>query len=93
MVYPEVLDYIVAIAIEFILIYVATPLLYTIWFLNLKSQVAAGFLQQILYAAGDLYFRSYEILGIVIIGITIFWLFANAAKQGTQDQQSQDYYY
>ena len=93
MVYPEVIDYIVAVAIEFVLIYVVTPVLYVFWFINMKPQVHPGFLYQILTTAGDLYFHVFQILGIVIIGITIFWYFANAAKQGTQDQQPRDYYY
>lgn len=85
MVYSDVLYYFYAAAIIFITVFVTAPIVYTVWFDSLRDTIPSTSYGNMLKAAGDLFFQSYQILGYLVVGIIIAWGFSVAARKGTQE--------
>lgn len=86
------LYFIIAAAIVFIIIFVTGPVLYTVWFDNLRNDIPNTTYGNRLASIGDLYFSEYQILGFLVPGIIIAWGFAAAASRGAQtDVQEYEY--
>lgn len=91
MVYIEVLTFVAAAAIVFIVMYFMTPFLYTIWHGSgmLSDQVknSSQLSQSTLRTAGDNLYNAWKIMNYVVPGIIIAWGFATAARTGTQQTE------
>lgn len=92
MVYAEVLQWILAAAIVFIVINVMTPFLYTTWHSELTPQLKNSTNSNVttMTNAGNNLFNSWTIMGYLVPGILIAYGFAQAVYKGTRTDQSQD---
>ena len=73
--------FVVAAVITFLIIFAMSPIVYSIWFNNLRD-MNSGTLQ----AAGDTLFANYEILAFMVPGLIIIWGFVVAVRKRAQDQ-------
>lgn len=93
MVYSEVLNWVLAAAIVFIVINIMTPFMYTVWHSNLIPQLKNSTNSNVttMTNAGNNLFQSWQILGYLVPGILICYGFAQAVYKGTrEDASSQD---
>lgn len=86
MVYWPTIQYIYTAGIIFVLFFILSPILYSVWYDNFRSMVnTSNSFGQRMQAAGDVLFKNFMILGYLIPGIIIGWGFAAAARTGTQE--------
>jgi len=90
MVYSGVLTYLFAAGIIFLTIFVTAPMVYTIWFDNLRLSMPDTPYGNSLKGTGDLFFSSYKILGYLVVGVVIAYGFAVAARKGVQENVYQE---
>ena len=81
MVYPSIIRFIFAAALIFLTLFFTAPIVYTIWFDNLRSTIPTTTYGNTMIAAGDGFFSSYKILIFVIPVLIIIWGFADAARK------------
>lgn len=84
MVYPEILNFILAAGVVFVVIYVTTPIMYEIWFTQLRPENG----NPTLITAGDRFFQSWMVLGYVVPGLIIAYGFSVAARKRVREDIS-----
>lgn len=93
MVYWPTIQYVITAGIIFILFFILSPILYSVWFDNFRDMIFVGSpFGERMRTVGDILFGNFMILGYLIPAILIGWGFAEAARTGTQQEQ-QGYYY
>lgn len=77
--------FVAAAVITFLTIFAMSPIVYSIWYGNLRS-MNAGTLQ----AAGDTFFSNFLILSFVVPGLIILWGFVVAVRKRVEEQSIGD---
>lgn len=72
--------FVVAAVITFAVIFAMTPVVYSIWYDNLRD-MNSGTLQ----AAGDTFFSNYQILAFIVPGLIIVWGFVVAVRKRVEE--------
>lgn len=72
--------FVVAAVITFAVIFAMSPVVYSIWYDNLRD-MNSGTLQ----AAGDTFFSNYQILAFIVPGLIIVWGFVVAVRKRAQE--------
>ena len=72
--------FIVAAVITFAVIFAASPIVYSIWYDNLRD-MNTGTLRD----AGDTFFSNYMILSFVVPGLIIVWGFVVAVRKRVEE--------
>lgn len=78
--------FVAAAVITFLVILAMTPIVYNIWFNNLRD-MNEGTLQ----AAGDTFFANFQILSFLVPGLIIVWGFVVAVRKRAQDTYDSAY--
>lgn len=73
--------FVAAAAITFLIIFAMGPIVYSIWFDNLRD-MNSGTLQ----TSGDVLFANYQILSFLVPGLIILWGLVVAVRKRAQDQ-------
>ena len=77
--------FIVAAVVTFAVIFAISPVVYNIWYDNLRP-MNSGTLQ----AAGDTFFSNYMILAFVVPGLIIVWGFVVAVRKRVEETSYED---
>lgn len=92
MVYIEVLNFVAAAGIVFITLYVTAPIVYDMWYNNMRDDIQTAITTNpqhtflpLLLTGGDRLFGSFMIMGYVIPGVIIAWGFATAARKRVRE--------
>lgn len=72
--------FIVAAVVTFAVIFAMSPVVYSIWYDNLRD-MNSGTLQ----AAGDTFFSNYQILAFIVPGLIIVWGFVVAVRKRVEE--------
>ncbi len=72
--------FIVAAVVTFAVIFAISPVVYSIWYDNLR-EMNSGTLQE----AGDTFFSNYMILAFVVPGLIIVWGFVVAVRKRVEE--------
>ena len=72
--------FVVAGVITFAVIFAMTPVVYSIWYDNLR-EMNSGTLQE----AGDTFFSNYMVLAFVVPGLIIVWGFVVAVRKRVEE--------
>lgn len=73
--------FVVAAVVTFAVIFAMSPVIYTIWYGNLRDY-NSGTLQ----AAGDTFFSNFLILSFLVPGLIIIWGFVSALRKRVEEQ-------
>ena len=72
--------FVVAGVITFAVIFAMSPVVYSIWFDNLRDYNTGT-----LRAAGDTFFSNYQMLSFIVPGLIIVWGFVVAVRKRAQE--------
>ena len=77
--------FVAAAVITFLVIFAMSPIIYTIWYDNLR-EMNSGTLRD----AGDTFFSNWLILAFVVPGLIIMWGFVVAVRKRVEEQSVGD---
>lgn len=78
-----VLRLVLAAASVFVVLNITTPIVYSVWYDNLRAGVTFSNLQ----AVGDIYFGNFLIMSYVVPGIILIWGFIIAQRKRVQQTE------
>jgi hypothetical protein len=82
MIFVFIIRFITAAAITMVAINIFSPMIYRMWFEELRPTVT----QERLLAAGDVFFGNFLILSWVVLGIIIMWGLVVAQRKRVQSR-------
>lgn len=77
--------FVAAAVVTFLVIFAMSPIVYTIWYGNLRAMNSGTLL-----AAGDTFFSNFLILSFVVPGLIIMWGLVVAVRKRVEEQSVGD---
>jgi hypothetical protein len=86
LVFAFIVRFIVAAGVTFIVINVMAPIIYDVWYGNLRDSITDTAYGLRLAGIGDIFFGNFLIMSFVVPGIIIIWGFVVAQRKRVVEQ-------